>query len=308
MRRALAAAGFRSDLPGTLPVLHYRLHGPALQNLPRTLEEGFAALQPLTVPGTRAWVEVVRWALEADPSWELPGRPKATPEVPRARAGGADAGPPLTAPSRRRRRRRRRFALLPLAFAATFALGLVSGFLLVESPPPEAQRAAPTAPPQGAAAPPSAAPEEAGAAAPTAAPAEPPSVMPRWAAPAAEGLPPAVLPPLPSTTDAAAAPVEAPADSAPHPATPAEDEGPVATAPTRPLEPSAAPERAAEILPAPQPQATKAPVRAGAARTRRPAPVLDPACSEAMLRFQQSERLTSAEQAFVRAGCTAIRR
>jgi hypothetical protein len=50
------------------------------------------------------------------------------------------------------------------------------------------------------------------------------------------------------------------------------------------------------------------PVRVSSAQSSRPAPVIDRACSQALFRFQQGERLTAAEQNFIRTGCSTARR
>jgi hypothetical protein len=43
-------------------------------------------------------------------------------------------------------------------------------------------------------------------------------------------------------------------------------------------------------------------------QSARPAPVIDRACSQALFKFQQGERLTAAEQNFIRSGCSTGRR
>ena len=155
LRRALTAAEFWPDYPGTLPVLHDRLEATALRSLPRVLEQGFAALPDLTVPGGTAWMEGVRRAMASDPAWELPGQPKAMPAVPPAASDDLDPDTTAAPPRRFRTPRWGRFATLPLAFIATFALGLVAEFLLLNSPGPVAQPPAVVAalPPQAAAVP-----------------------------------------------------------------------------------------------------------------------------------------------------------
>ena len=140
LRRALTAVEFWPDYPGTLPVVHDRVDGTALRSLPWVLERGFAAQPVLTIPGGTAWIEGVQRAMAADPAWELPGQPKAQADAPPAPAdeveGGDEAPPPPLGPVRPRRWGR--LAALPLAFAATFAIGLVAGFVLLDSPAPVA--------------------------------------------------------------------------------------------------------------------------------------------------------------------------
>jgi hypothetical protein len=378
LRRALTAAEFWPDYPGTLPVLHDRLEATALRSLPWVLEQGFAALPDLTVPGGTAWMEGVRRAMAADPAWELPGQPKAMPAAPPAASDDLDPDTTAAPPRRFRMPRWGRFATLPLAFIATFALGLVAGFLLLDSPGPVAQPPAVGAalPPQAAAVPTPPAPAATSeapprpaastattpeapprVAEPTAAPAAavppatpaaaaPPSASP--AAPAA-GAPPAapVGPPARPTAEAAAgllvgaspAPVAASTSptqagpraaevSSPAPAaaeTPAGQNGQQATA-TGPAENggnSVAPATAgspletrvsmaapvADVLPMAPPRAPAPPVRVSSPPpSARTAPVIDRACSQALFRFQQGERLTAAEQNFIRTGCGTGRR
>jgi hypothetical protein len=380
LRRALTAAEFWPDFPGTLPVLHDRVDATALRSLPWKLEQGFTALPALTLPGGTAWIEGVRRAMAADPAWEVPGQSDAARETPSA--GNADAAgvrptrPARSPSSSARPRRWGRVALLPLAFAATFALGLVSGFLLLDSPAPVAQPAvvaalpappaapvpprtaalpeppAASVPPRTAALPdPPAAPVPPRNAAPVPAPAATPSeaqpgagetaALTAGAAPDAPSpLPaaPAVVPPL--TAEAPAAPVPSMAAPVPRPAPLAEGvsttPAPVEGAPSAAIQhaqpiqqaaggPTGIPAAASsaletpaslaapidEVLPMAPPRAPAPPVRASAQQQRqasRPAPVIDRACSQALFRFQQGERLTWAEQSFVRSGCSTARR
>jgi hypothetical protein len=134
--------------------------GTALRSLPWVLDQGFAALPALTVPGGTTWIEGVRRAMATDPAWELPGQPKAMLDVPLP--PGDDVGPAATPASRPVRPRRwGRLAALPVAFAATFAVGLVSGFLLLESPAPVRQPLSAAPPEAGPRTAPAAAPSEA---------------------------------------------------------------------------------------------------------------------------------------------------
>ena len=409
LRRALTAAEFWPDFPGTLPVMHDRVDGTALRSLHWVLEQGFAALPALTVPGGAAWMEGVQRAMAADSAWELPGQPKAMQDAPPA---PSDTGEAAAAPPRSRSalppRRWGRLAALPLAFAGTFALGLVSGFLLLDEPTPAAP-APPVAaaPPQSPAAPAQtaavAAPEvgpratDAATAAPAAS-ARPSAVAdatprpaPQATAPAAstvaaptprpapEATAPAAIP-TPSTV-AAATPRPAPEAAAPAPSTmaavtprpapetavpaaataaatapaavpapppplaaasppaalqpvvsataeaPASPPAPVqppgvaqqasapavgaaGLVPSSPLEtPLSHSMRVEPALPAAPPRAPSPPVRVSAPQqASRSAPVIDRACSQALFRFQQGERLTAAEQNFLRTGCSTARR
>ncbi len=349
LRRALTAAEFWPDFPGSLPVVHERVDGTALRSLAWVLQRGFAALPALTVPGGTAWIEGVQRAMAADPAWELPGQPKTAPDTPPLAATGdteAEAEPAAAPRSSRSARPRRwgRLAALPLAFAATFAVGVVSGFVLLDSPAPvppasPVVAAAPQAPaaitpaPTVAAAP-EAAPR-AGAAQATAAlgaaPAVPATAPPVEASrPAAEAAAPGAVP---SLATAAAAPKQAaPLSPPPQPALPAAEApsqaapfdvaalqqaaGPAAaggSAPSSsPLETRLSHGGAAAMgaaLPMAPPRAPAPPVRVNSPqRSSRPAPVIDRACSQALFRFQQGERLTAAEQSFVRTGCSTARR
>lgn len=328
LRRALTAAEFWPDFPGTLPVMHDRVEGAALRSLPWVLERGFATLPQLTVPGGEAWIDGLRKAIASDPAWELPGQPKVTQNMPSAPTAEEPIAPP---PASRSRPKWKRLAVLPAAFAATFAVGLVSGLLLLDAPPPsEPQRPAPP-PPQAAAAPapapvattavsPETTPPPAAAPPQTAAVAAPPTV----AAPAAPEQPPAAETRHSATTEPASVQPGAPPSAAvaavqasPPPAV-ARDTAEAATqvdrsgAPPRPetqpvaFGPAPAVE---EPLPAAPPRAPVPPVRVSAARQpSRSAPVIDRACSRALFRFQQGERLTAAEQNFIRIGCNTFRR
>ena len=338
LRRALTAVEFWPDYPGTLPVVHDRVDGTALRSLPWVLERGFAAQPVLTIPGGMAWIEGVQRAMAADPAWELPGQPKAQADAPPAPADeveGDDEAPPPPPP-----RRWGRLAALPLAFAATFAIGLVTGFVLLDSPAPIAQPVVATLPHQpapaptalsSAAVPADTAPRaaETTAAAATAPAATTPSV-------AGTPTPAAVVAPAPVPAPAMAPPTSAAATPAPvsQPTAPGAAAG--ATPPLAPAELAAAPNGsnggggapaapatshspmemqvshlapAARALPAaPPPAPAPPPVRVSAAQqAARPGPVIDRACSQALFRFQQGERLTAAEQNFIRTGCSTSR-
>ncbi|MBL6078098.1 hypothetical protein JMJ56_08775 [Belnapia sp. T18] len=135
----------------------------------------------------------------------------------------------------------------------------------------------------------------------------PPSPQPLAAAPAPESQPVlAALPPLP-----------APPAPAPEPEPPAAQNLPpierVVLPVLRPVEPPPKPaaeppasepvvEEPALATPPPAPPPPP-PLRQAAA----PRPRIDPNCSRALFRFQQGERLTAAEEAFVRTGCATRR-
>lgn len=330
LRRALSAADFPPDFPGNLPVLHERTDLTALRNLPRLLDRGFAALPALTVGGGSAWVKGVRRAMAADAAWGLPGQQPAVTEVP---ADSDDDVGPAAAPVARaksaRPRRWGRLAVLPVGFAATFVLGLVSGFLLLEAPAPVAPTAvaalpqAPAAPVPATPAPAAFAPSESGpkvlataapvatpaVAAPSPAEAQPSTSLPaaEAAAPASEGVPPVAPQPVLPVTEMSPALVPVDRGAVREVAGSAGAGGGLAPslletriAHAMPIEPA---------LPMAPPRAPAAPVRVNASgQSGRPAPAIDRACSQALFRFQQGERLTAAEQNFVRTGCSTARR
>jgi hypothetical protein len=345
LRRALAAVAFPAAFPGALPVVHERVDGTALRSLGWVLERGFAALPALTVPGGTAWIERVRQAMAADSAWELPGQPKAAPDAPNAPAGGAAiTAEPTAAPPRSRLapppRRWGRAAALPLAFAGTFAVGLVSGFLLLDSqapvappapviaaapqPPPAARMtvaAAPEAPPTAGAAEPVTAPAAGPGALPTAPPAEarrqdvgeaaPATAVPAQAAAAPQPVP-RPAPPA-AEAQAAPAPLEAAASDVQRAAagSTAREPGAAAQPPSLETRLSHAIPMGGDALPMAPPRAPAAPpVRVSAQQQQpsRSAPSIDRACSQALFRFQQGERLTAAEQNFIRTGCSTARR
>lgn len=381
LRRALTAAEFWPDFPGTLPVMHDRVDGTALRSLPWVLDRGFSALPGLTVPGGMAWIEGMKRAMASDPAWELTGQPKPMADssamVPAGE--GADTAPATPAPRLLRPRRWKRVAALPVAFAATFAVGVVSGFVLLESSPPQPAVAPAPQPAAVAQAPATTAPATATQAAPPrAAPAAsaPPQVAQAAPANGASSRSSAAPPPAasassqsaPRPTDTAAAsgaPAQAiPATSLPAPAPEAAQAMPppaavLATPPASPVveapgrQPQVQPEQPAPVaaeapaqLPAPPgqqlaasalagggvpggspletrvahsaavepalplapPLAPAPPVRQASSSSSRRAPVIDRACSQALFRFQQGERLTAAEQNFIRGGCSTTRR
>lgn len=375
LRRALTAAEFWPDFPGTLPVLHDRVEITALRGLPWLLDRSFAALPALTVPGGDAWIEGIRRAMATDPAWELPGQPKAAPEPSPAPIDDAEEPAALASPTRARPRRWGRVVALPLAFVATFAVGLFSGFLLLDSPSPATAPTVVAAPPSRAKAEPvpataptviaalpsaTTAPPASPVGATEGTPSAPEAPTTRATAPAAMAptatttagaeAPPASTVPIEASPAAAAlsapgealstaegsAPAEAPGSA---PAVqhaqravgePAEAGGPASSSPleTRvalaapveeqrlPVAPLRAPpveERSLPLAPprAPPPPRASAPagpVRVSATQPPRAVPVIDRACSQALFRFQQGERLSAAEQGFIRTGCSTARR
>lgn len=343
LRRALTAAEFWPDFPGTLPVMHDRVDGTVLRSLPWVLDRGFAALPALTVPGGAAWIEGVQRAMAVDPAWELPGQPKAAPDALPAAAADADAESAASPrPRTARPRRWGRLATLPLAFAVTFAVGLVSGFLLLDSSsPPSSPPSAVVTVPQSATAPAhgpgtaaTTAPSEAASApsdtttAGSAAPAIQHAAANGTPAPSADAGSPAApaatpgsitAPAAQPSTASAAAEAEPPPTAAPDDASTARQTAAIngagnengngsAASPsseTRLSEPAAGD----ETLPMAPPPAPAPPTRVSAAsQSSRSAPVIDRACSQALFRFQQGERLTAAEQNFIRSGCSTSRR
>lgn len=337
LRRALTAAEFWPDFPGTLPVVHDRLDAASLRSLPWVLERWFAALPELTVPGGSAWIEGVRRAMAVDPAWELPGHPKAMQDVP-ASPNHLDEDTAVPKPVRRPRVSARtrgwgRMAMLPVAFVAVFGLGLVSGVLLLEAPAPEIQgavvAAAPSSPPSDVPGPiaepsaPASVPVESAAA--QVAPFETPKLTANSSAPAAAmsfSQSVASVPGLEVATATAPVPRPEPAlqaTSAVAPPAAAVEANPVqvASGPASGVEPMAASPMETPIantptigvaLPLAPPRAPTPPVKVSSPQPSRSTPVIDRACSQALFRFQQGERLTVAEQAFIRSGCSTSRR
>jgi len=327
LRRALTAVEFWPDFPGTLPVVHNRLDAAALRSLPWVLERWFSALPALTVPGGSAWIEGVRRAMAADSAWELPGQPKAMPDAPPAATRDTrGVGAPRTVRASRRAsaqpRSWGRLAALPLAFATVFGMGLVAGFLLLESPPEQSAAVAEQKP---SAAAPAEAPR--GAAEVAAVTPAPSTEAPRPVAEAATRQAEAVAPgtafaggTAPSVPSPAFRGEPTPAEAASETPTPAAPEDPAAMQKVAGLAMGAAAAQAGspletrvshavplgEPLPTAPPRApTPPPVRVSSSR---PAPTIDRACSQALFRFQQGERLTAAEQNFIRTGCSTGRR
>ena len=287
LRRALEAAGFPERHPGTLPVWHGRVDPMQLRTLSSQLAEGFDSLPPLGLGGPEGWIGAVQGALARDPAWEVPGRPRA------AAAAAAPAVPDeaeeaaLPAP----RRPLARWIGGGMILACLLAIGIA---LLPAAPapslaPPVASSPAPAVPPVAAA--PALAPAPAPVVAALPAPA--PTLAPT--PPAAQGLPPLERVELPVIR-----PAEPPPAPAPAPA-------PVQTSVQAPVQaaeppPPAAMDEQGPPLATPPPAPPLPPVRQAAARPR-----IDPSCSRALFRFQQGERLTAAEESFVKTGCVTRR-
>ncbi|MBL6459239.1 hypothetical protein JMJ55_28355 [Belnapia sp. T6] len=269
LRRALAAADFWSIFPGSLPVWHGRIEPGALRNLAGILAEGFNSLPPLTVPGKDRWVNAAQTAIADDQAWEVPGQPpRPAPSFALPPEEEPEADAEEVVPAPRRRRRRR--GGLMLAGGLAVLLLLIGGLALL----PAAERPQPQ----------------------TASLAQP--------APAATPSPPPALPPiqrviLPVPTTA---PIPDPPPKAPEPEAAPE---PAATPPSAEPVPTLAVEEDGPALetPPPAPPAPP-PVRRAAVA---PKPRIDPSCSRALFRFQQGERLSAAEEAYVRSGCATRR-
>ncbi len=274
LRRALDAAGFPERHPGTLPVWHSRVDPMHLRTLASQLAEGFDSLPPLGLGGPEGWIGAVQGALARDPAWEVPGRPRAAPAAPAVPDEAEEAG--LPAP----RRPLARWIGGGLVLACCLALGIA---MLPVTPapspaPPVVSAPTPAAPPMAAA--PAPAPAPVVAALPAPAPAAALAPAPAAAPPATQSLPPLERVELPVIRPSEPPPAPLPVAEPPPPAA-VEEDPPLATPP-----------------PAPPPP----PVRQAAARPR-----IDPNCSRALFRFQQGERLTAAEEAFVRTGCATRR-
>ena len=284
LRRALGTANFWPAFPGYLPVWHGRIELSAWRALPGIMAEGFAELPPLTVPGRIAWIAAARAALIDDPAWDVPGAaPRGARSVP---AGLLDEDEEEEdAPARRSWRGG---LGLVLGFAATFAVGLASGVMLLSdnAPPPTV-----LAPPPGP--PPLREVMIAPARETAPAPLPPPFVPPTFVPPAF--APPAFVPEA-AVPAAATAPERAPTASVPAEPPP---EPPSAVA----AQVEAPPPVEQVILPLP-PRPPRPPVQQHAAR----APDrIDRACALAVFRFQQGQRLTAAEEGYVKSGCVTRR-
>ncbi len=316
LRRALEAAGFHDRCPGMLPVWHGRVDPMMLRTLPNVLAEGFDSLPPLGLGGPEGWIGAVQAALARDPAWDVPGRPRAAAPV-SALPEEAEEEDAIPTP----RQRRVRWIGGGVALACCLAVGIA---LLPAAPAPTVGSAPTMAAAPAPSTPPSAA---------VPAPSNPPTLaatpaagsLPTVAAAPAAGSAPTLAAPAPSNAPTvAAAPAPAPVLAAMPPPTQPAPEPPVAQSlppiervalpVLRPVEPPPAPaaepppaeaavvEEPALATPPPAPPPPP-PLRQVAA----PRPRIDPNCSRALFRFQQGERLTPAEEAFVKTGCVTRR-
>lgn len=327
LRRALAGAASRPPVPADLTIVHERMEMAALRSLPWLLDRWFAAVPAPTGAGGSAWMEGVRAAMAADPAWELPGQPKAAPETVPSAAGLDDLPSPAERSAERPRSMGRK-AAMPAAFAGVFVLGLASGVLLLQSSGPgdvgRAATAVPLRAPDSAVA--SSIPEAVRGASAVKDDARglaaiqdsAPAAQAADNGPVAAGLRPA----RDEASDAGTehGPPAAPQSGAPEGATPVAAPAPeveiAAGSGGGPAPAAASFERRAsflapgdEGLPLAPPRAPAPPVRVSALQqTARTVPVIDRACSQALFRFQQGERLTATDQNFIRSGCTTARR
>lgn len=293
VRARLDAARFDGIFAGHLPVVHLRATPRQMPSLPKMLDDAFAALPPLSLPGGDAWAGVAARALLAE-------QPAARRVEPQPSRGAAEDG---RRQPRRRVRRRRRGSALRKAGAVLLclaALGGVVAMVLKEAPLSDAftRLAAP----------------------PTAlfAPAAPPPALESAAPP--QGV--AALPALPHTSEPASPPPTLPAPSGDRTAAPLPDV-PSLTPPSSPGE--ATPQRAV-LAPPPRraetpPQPTrKPPERAAAPQSQRrqqeagadsppiggAAPPLDTAsqrCSRIAARVGSGASLGEADMRFFNEAC-----
>lgn len=192
VRAKLHLARFAGIFAGHLPVVHLQAAPRQTPSLPAMLEEAFAALPPLSLPGGDAWTGVATRALLAE---------QHSPRLePQPRAGSVEEG------SRRRRRRGRVLRAAGAVFLSLSALGGVLALALKEAPGPAVSVVAPApTPPVAVVVPP---------------PPPPESVVPREALgiPALPAAPAPIPPPPPPsrTVGGTAAPVpEQPSPAAP---------------------------------------------------------------------------------------------
>lgn len=127
VRARLGAARFEGIFAGHLPVVHLRATPWQVPTLQKLLDDAFAALPPLTLPGGDAWAGVAARALTA----ESQALPRAEPLPSR---GTAETGRQGRVRRRRRRRGRvlRKVAVLLLCLAA---LGGVLAVAMKDAPP-----------------------------------------------------------------------------------------------------------------------------------------------------------------------------
>lgn len=137
-RSRLEGARFAAIFPGHLPVLHLSVGPGDFGRLAALLQEGFAALPPLSLPGGDGWVSVVRRALASRD--QVGGRGSA-PVLTRAALQDAEPGPEpdpqgeagLPEPLFREPRSRRRLAV-PVALGLAGLAGLGVAVALWSAP------------------------------------------------------------------------------------------------------------------------------------------------------------------------------
>lgn len=234
VRARLDEARFDGIFAGYLPVVHLRAIPRQVLSLPKLLDDAFAVLPPLSLPGGDAWAGVAARALSAEQA--------AAPRVEREPSRGSVEEDRQW--RQRRARRRRRGAALRKAGAVLLCLAALGGVLamvLKDMPAPDASTRA-AVPPKAVVTP----------------AALPPPTLERAAAreataipPVPEPIPPAFTPPAPSGGRTAAPVMETPS-----PAPPPPEESSTPALPQRAV-PSPSPRRP-EATP---PQARKPPER-----------------------------------------------
>lgn len=276
----LAEGGLQRRHPDALTVWYVHLHPARLSRFADLLEDALAGQAAPAAPADAGWIDALAKALRSDPAWRT-GMDRAD-ALHMAEGPPPDAAParvPMVPPAAPRPKRSA--AVLVLGFGLTFALGLLAGKLLWVPTQPvatsDALQATAPAPPMS---------QEAGA---------PEAEHATAASPPAEAAQTAEAP---AFDDHAAADPPAPAVPEP-PATAAA----TAALPDIAAKPAAPPAEATSahtvVAPAMRESAAPPPRR----RTERPAVVVDRRCSEAQFRWQQGERLSWGEMAYVREGC-----
>lgn len=285
--RTLERSGFAHRFPGTVPVWYVRLEPDRLPRFAALLREALAGRPPVAMPRNAGWIAALRQALRTDPTWVTEPEEREASAAAEAR-GGHDAGAPLP-------RRATRPVLMGAASCGIFLLGLAAGQVLspadlfhadadavsrILRQDGFAATASAKEAPRGAGSP--------GLVAPSAA----------MASGTSEAPPVTEMPPRDP-----AAPMVAIAASVSRVQPMADDAAragqPAALPPAATITPPAGGD---DIPPAPPPLAAPAPPRVAA---RRPAAVYDRRCAEAQFRWQQGERLSWADMAYVRQGCAA---
>ena len=284
LARTLAEGGFHRRHPDALAVWYVHLHPARLSRFASLLEDALAGQAAPAAPADGGWIDAMARSLQADLAWRK-GVDRAADALWGAGRPGLDGAParvPMVPADASRPKRGA--ALVLVGLGLTFALGLLAGKLLWLPAPPAPIPGAPQAmaPRAGQQAEPPAterttapgSPAEAAQAAPQAAEATTPDDRT-----AADPPAPAVLQPH--------APAALPDIAAKPAASPAEASGAHAVA---------APAMRESVAPPPR------------RRVERPQVVYDRRCSEAQFRWQQGERLSWGEMAYVREGCVGSAR